>query len=84
MVERWDINVEIIDAYKKALPFLGLKSRVPVAVVFAFYGYKEEVLPLLQTLSHSTRAYIYNASGLKGFLRGTDIIKMLTMSSNKS
>ena len=31
-------------------------------------AHSEEILFLLQKLNHSTRAYIYNAKGLKGFL----------------
>ena len=34
-------------------------------------------MPMMQTLSHSTRAYIHNANGLPGFVFAMDIIKML-------
>ena len=64
MVEHWDIIISIVDAYKKRLPFKGLASRVPVAVIFSYFGYKEEALSLMQVVSHSSRAYIYNAGGL--------------------
>ena len=46
-----------------------------MAVVLSFFGYQEKVVNLFQKLSHSTRAYIWNAEGLPGFLaRESDLV----------
>ena len=37
-------------------------------MILSFLGYRKEVMPILQKLSHSTRAYIVNSDGLPGFL----------------
>jgi len=36
--------------------------------MLGFLGDSDEILNLMQRLSHSTRAYLVNAKGLKGFL----------------
>ena len=61
------VKVEIKEDLKHCLIF-GLKARLPIAIVLEFVGYREEVWPLLQIISHGTRAYIWNAVGLKGFV----------------
>ena len=40
-------------------------------------GYYHEVLPMMQRISHSTRAYIINAEGLPGFLIQIDFMQVL-------
>ena len=60
------MNVAIRDDKKKDLIF-GL-ARLPAAHVLAFFGYKHESLYLMQVLCHRTRAYIWNANALDGFL----------------
>ena len=45
--------------------------------MLGFIGYRDEVTPLMQTLSHATRAFIVNANGLPGFLVSFDIMKYL-------
>ena len=57
----------------KSLPFKGLQSRLVTATVLQYTGYKEDVLPMMQKLSESSRAFIYNASGLKGFLIAANV-----------
>ena len=47
---------------------MGLKSRLTIALILSFLAHSEDILFLLQILNHSTRAYIQNAKGLKGFL----------------
>ena len=61
--DQWDIKVTIKSDLKKTLVF-GFRSRLPIGVVLSFVGYRHEVLPVMQVLSHSTRAYICNADGL--------------------
>ena len=39
-----------------------------MALVWSYYSINEKVIDLLQRMSHKSRAYIYNADGLKGFL----------------
>ena len=46
-------------------------------MILGFAGYRHLVFPLLQTLSHGTRAYIVNAEGLHGFVEKFDIVKHL-------
>ena len=52
----------------------GIKSRLPIAIILSFFGYREEVVPLLQILAHGTRAYIWNSDGLEGFLVKINLI----------
>ena len=45
--------------------------------MLSYVGYRHEVLPLLQIMSHKTRAYAINAEGLRGFLIEMDVMKIL-------
>ena len=40
-------------------------------------GYRHDVVPMMQRVSHSTRAYIVNAEGLPSFVIPFDIMKHL-------
>ena len=40
-------------------------------------GYSCDVLPAMQRLSHRTRAYIWNADGLPGFLAKASLMQVL-------
>ena len=71
-----DIKVLIKEDLKKGLIF-GLSFRPPIVIILGFTGYSQEVLPIMQTLSHSTRAYIVNADSLRSFLAAFNIIKHL-------
>ena len=55
----------------------GLQARPPIAHILGYLGYSHEVMPILQNLSHSTRAYIVNAEGLSGFVRKIPLIQIL-------
>ena len=68
MSENFDIKVGIRQDLLKNLIF-GLQARLPIGIILGFLDYKHKVTPLLQSLSHSTRAYIFNADGLQGFLK---------------
>ena len=46
-----------------------MQSRSAMAITFAFYGFQESSVAMLQKINHSTRAYIWNANGLPGFLK---------------
>ena len=46
-------------------------------MILGFLGYRHQVIPSLESLSHSTRAYIINAHGLPGFLIEFDVMKYL-------
>ena len=72
MANTWDIKVPIKQNLLKSL-ILGLNSRLAIGVVLSYLDYSSEVIETLQVLSHSTRAYIYNAGGLKGFLKSGPI-----------
>ena len=74
--------MQIKEKLKKCLIF-GLESRVAIAVILSFYGYKEIVIDLLMELSHSTWAYIVNSDGLPGFLVAFDIIEHLKYADRK-
>ena len=69
----WGIRVKIREELKRELVF-GLKSRLPIAIILGFVGFRDEVLPMMQYLSHGTRAYIWNEDGLKGFVQRIDIL----------
>lgn len=45
--------------------------------MLSYVGYHHEILPLLQIISHRTRAYIINAEGLPGFLVQIDFMQIL-------
>ena len=76
MTESFDIKVSIQEKLKKGLIF-GFKARLPIAVLLQFLGYRHEVMPLLQRISHGTRAYIINADSLLGFVMELNIINLL-------
>ena len=62
---------------KKGL-ILGFQARLPIGIVLGFLGFRHEVLPLLQKINHSTRAFLWNANGLQGFVRDMDAIPILS------
>ena len=82
MIQNYDIKLEIKTKLKKQLIF-GLDARLPIALIIGFMGYRHEVVPLMQTISHSTRAYLVNANGLRGFVDDLDIMKVLKKADSK-
>ena len=72
--------VPIKEDFFKSMPFeeKGITARASCAIILAFYGYSSDVVALLQELSHKTRAYIWNAQGLPGFLIKADLLHILT------
>ena len=76
MSDNLDIKVSIKEELKSVLIF-GLQARPPIAHILSFLGYIHEVMPIMQTLSHSTRAYVINTDGLKSFLVGGGLPRYL-------
>ena len=68
--------MKIKDNLKKKLIF-SFNSKLPIALVLGYLGYRHEILPLMQVLSHGTRAYILNENGLPGFVEEFDVIDIL-------
>ena len=68
--------MKIREDLKKGL-ILGLKNRLGIAKILGFMGYQHEVMPIMQSLSHSTRAYVINANSLSGFVAKFDIMKTI-------
>ena len=63
------VNVGIKNELKRSMPIKGLKSRLGTIEVLSYVGHTQEVLPILQKLNHTSRAYTENTNGLKGFCR---------------
>ena len=76
MVEDFDIVLQLKNDLKKRLIF-GLDARLPIAKILGFSGYRHEILPQMQTLSNSTRAFLVNANGLPAFVFKISIIRVL-------
>ena len=76
MADKFDIKLPIKDDLKKGLIF-GLGARTTIAEILSMCGYRHEVLPLMQNLSHGARSYIHNANGLPGFVFKLRIIDIL-------
>ena len=76
MSDNIDTKVPIKDELKKDLIF-GLGARPSIGIILGFVGYREKVMPLMQTISHGSRAYFVNADGLPGFINLLDIAKCL-------
>ena len=83
MVEDFDIKVPIRGILKKCLIF-GLHARPPIGYILSYLGYQHEVMPILQILSHSTRAFIFNADGLPGFVQRFEISEILLDADNQN
>ena len=63
----YETNVQNKEVLYKGLIF-GLKARLPIGIILGLAGNRREVMPIMQTLSHTTRAYIINANGLTPFI----------------
>ena len=60
MIKENNVKVQIKEQLKKRLVF-GMQARAPIAIILSFFGYAHETLGMMQTCSHSTRAFICNA-----------------------
>ena len=63
---RLEVRVPLKEELKKCLLF-GL-SRLSVAMILGYLGHRHEVMPIMQTICHSTRAYMVNAKCMPGFV----------------
>ena len=61
-------KIAIREEFLHCLPITNLQSRLVVAKILSYYGERQVVYKLLQTTSHTTRAYLVNSEGLKAFL----------------
>ena len=68
-MSQWDIIVKLKTDLRKKSPLGKLTSRHVVAVVLQHLGYQEEVLILMQQMSHCSRAFINEVNGLTGILK---------------
>ena len=66
--DAWDIKVPIKMELLKVLLVKGLQSRNVMGTIFSYVSYNYEVISLMQVISHSSRAYIWNADALQGYL----------------
>ena len=82
MSEVFDVKVPIREELKKCLIF-RLQARPPIGIILGFVGFRHEVLPITQILSHATRAYIVNADGLTAFILKFDIISVIKAANHK-
>ena len=82
MIQTFDINVQIKEKLKKGLIF-GLKSRLAIGLILGYMGYRHDVVSMMQRVSHSTRAYIWNAKGLLGFVCKFNLMKTLRDADKK-
>ena len=78
----FDVIIPIREELKKVLIF-GFKSRLVIAKLLSFIGWRQQVLPLMQTISHGTRAYIVNAEGLPGFVPELNFMQFLKDAEKK-
>ena len=80
----WDTKVPLNRDYQKVMSLPGIPARGPTAIILSFLSYKHDAIPILQHLSHGSRAYIHNAGGLKGFLIEFNLIDFLKNSEKVS
>ena len=74
-IKHFDVKVPIKGNLKKGLIF-GLNARLSIGIFLSFLDFRHVVIHLMQKLSHSTRAYIWNADGLNSFLQRVQIMKV--------
>ena len=65
----WDLKVRVKSNLQRRFLVQKLNSRLVLATLLQFYGYKHEVCYMMQTINHTGRAFIFYAGGLPGFLK---------------
>ena len=76
------VKVPLKEMLMRGLIF-GIKARLPIGLILGFVGYCHQVMPMMQSISHSTRAYIFNSNGLPGFISRFSILKLLKDAENR-
>ena len=66
--DAWNIRIHIRMDLLKVLLVKGLESRNVMGTIFSYVGHSDEVINLMQRISHKSRAYIWNADALQGYL----------------
>ena len=64
--KNWDVQVRVQNKTRNNNPFPAIRSRDATARILGFYDRKSGVITLLQTLSHTSRAYCLKQAGEKG------------------
>ena len=82
MSEQFEKIVRIREELSAKLIF-GFKARIPIAIILGYTGYRHEVMPLMQILSHTTRAFTCNADGLPNFVIKREFIHILKDADEK-
>ena len=75
--DAWDIRIHIRMDQLKVLLVKGLESRNVMGTIFSYVGHSDEVIGLMQRISHKSRAYIWNADALQGYLVQQNVMKIL-------
>ena len=52
-----DIVVEIKESHKKKLPFGSALTRNAIRIILSYTCWRDEIIALMQCISHTTRAY---------------------------
>ena len=55
-----DIIVEIKHSHKKSLPFGRALTKSTIFMVLCYVSWRDEIIPLMQCISHTTRACVLN------------------------
>ena len=55
-----------------------------MGTILGYLDFKIEIIHILQRLSHSSRAFIWNADGLPGFLVETDKVMWILEKAEKT
>ena len=80
--DAWDIKIHIRMELLKVLLIKGLESRNVMGTILSYVDHSDEVISLMQRISHSSRAYIWNADALQGYLVKQNVIKILEKIEN--
>ena len=78
-VPKWQIQVPIKDNFKHKNPFEKLQSKIATAIILSFFGNRIRVCHLNQRLSHTSRAYIVQQEGLRGFVKFAERQKRMSI-----
>ena len=81
MCEKFDVMLSIREDLLKAL-ILGIEARLPAANILSFAGFSHQVTPIMQQLSHGTRAFLHNSNNLSGFLVRLELMRIMNLADD--